>query len=58
MNSEFRAPDSAFLLRPLRASDVTEYAQMLYSSFNDWYWKHGWGKDYFGCRPEETACPI
>jgi GNAT superfamily N-acetyltransferase len=28
---------------------------MLYGSFNAWYWKHGWGKDYFGCRPEETA---
>ena len=58
MNSEysaFRTPNSAFLLRPLRDSDVSEYAEMLYRSFNDWYWKHGWGKDYFGCMPEETA---
>ncbi|MBI5204020.1 MAG: GNAT family N-acetyltransferase [Nitrospirae bacterium] len=44
-----------FLLRPLCDSDVLEYAEMLYTSFNAWYWKHGWGKDYFGCRPEETA---
>lgn len=43
------------LLRPLLDSDIPEYTQMLYSSFNDWYWKHGWGKDYFGCRPEETS---
>ena len=27
---------------------------MLYNSFNAWYWKHGWGKDYFGCKPEQT----
>lgn len=44
-----------FLLRPLRDSDVSEYTDMLYTSFNSWYWKHGWGKDYFGCKPEETA---
>lgn len=44
-----------FLLRPLRDSNVSEYTDMLYNSFNAWYWKHGWGKDYFGCRPEETA---
>ena len=44
-----------FLLRPLLDSDVPEYAEMLYTSFNAWYWKHGWGKDYFGCKPEETA---
>ncbi|TAL24786.1 MAG: GNAT family N-acetyltransferase [Nitrospirae bacterium] len=44
-----------FLLRPLLDSDVSEYAEMLYTSFNAWYWKHGWGKDYFGCKPEETA---
>jgi GNAT superfamily N-acetyltransferase len=28
---------------------------MLYRSFNAWYWKHGWGRDYFGCRPQETG---
>ncbi len=44
-----------FLFRPLRDSDVPEYSEMLYNSFNDWYWKHGWGKDYFGCKPQETS---
>jgi len=44
-----------FLFRPLRDSDIPQYSQMLYSSFNSWYWKHGWGKDYFGCKPEETS---
>ena len=44
-----------FLFRPLHDSDVPEYAEMLYNSFNDWYWKHGWGKDYFGCKPQETS---
>lgn len=44
-----------FLLRPLCDSDVPEYSEMLYTSFNAWYWKHGWGKDYFGCKPQETA---
>lgn len=27
---------------------------MLHASFNAWYWKHGWGRDYFTCRPEDT----
>ena len=45
----------SFLLRALNDSDVPEYAEMLYNSFNDWYWKHGWGKDYFGCKPQETS---
>ena len=44
-----------FLLRPLRNSDIPEYTEMLYTSFNAWYWKHGWGKDYFGCKPQETS---
>jgi GNAT superfamily N-acetyltransferase len=44
-----------FLLRPLRDSDISEYTAMLYTSFNDWYWKHGWGKDYFACSPRETS---
>lgn len=44
-----------FLLRPLTSPDIPEYTDMLYSSFNAWYWKHGWGKDYFGCRPKETS---
>lgn len=42
-------------LRPLSDSDVAEHADLLYSSFNAWYWKHGWGKDYFGCSPQETS---
>lgn len=42
-------------LRPLKDSDRGEYAIMLHTSFNIWYWKKGWGSDYFKCRPEETA---
>ncbi|MBI5101384.1 MAG: GNAT family N-acetyltransferase [Nitrospirae bacterium] len=44
-----------FLLRPLGKADVPEYSEMLYASFNAWYWRHGWGKDYFGCKPRETS---
>jgi GNAT superfamily N-acetyltransferase len=47
--------EKSFLLSPLRDSDVPEYVEMLYHSFNDWYWKRGWGKDYFGCKPHETS---
>jgi len=43
------------ILRPLSPEDVTEYADLLYVSFNFWYWKHGWGRDYFSCAPHETA---
>ena len=45
----------SILLRPLKDIDVPEHADLLYSSFNTWYWKHGWGKDYFGCSPQETS---
>ena len=45
----------SIILRPLKDSDIAEHADLLYSSFNSWYWKHGWGKDYFGCMPQETA---
>ena len=45
----------SILLRPLKDTDVPEHADLLYSSFNNWYWKHGWGKDYFGCGPQETS---
>jgi GNAT superfamily N-acetyltransferase len=45
----------SIILRPLNNSDVIEHANLLYSSFNTWYWNHGWGKDYFACRPDETA---
>lgn len=43
-----------FLLRPLRYDDVSGYAEMLYSSFNSWYRKHGLDKDYFECGLQET----
>lgn len=43
------------ILRALTDEDVSEHADLLYSSFNAWYWKHGWGKDYFGCTPQETS---
>ena len=46
---------NSIILRPLSESDVAEHADLLYSSFNSWYWKHGWGKDYFGCQPQETS---
>ena len=43
------------ILRPLQDADIVEHANLLYTSFNTWYWKHGWGKDYFGCKPQETS---
>ncbi|MDH5298745.1 MAG: GNAT family N-acetyltransferase [Desulfobulbaceae bacterium] len=43
------------ILRPLGDKDVPDFCDMLYSSFNAWYWKHGWGRNYFSCRPQETA---
>ena len=46
---------TSILLRPLEESDVTEHAVLLFKSFNSWYWQHGWGKDYFGCSPQETS---
>ena len=45
----------SILLRPFNDIEVSEHADLLYSSFNTWYWKHGWGKDYFGCSPQETS---
>ncbi len=42
-------------LRALRRSDLAEHTELLHASFNSWYWNHGWGKDYFGCSPQETA---
>jgi GNAT superfamily N-acetyltransferase len=47
--------EQSFLLRPLRDSDRADHAGMLYVAFNDWYWKHGWGKAYFPCSSLETA---
>lgn len=45
----------SMFLRPLEDSDLAEHADLLYSAFNSWYWKHGWGKDYFGCKAQETS---
>ena len=47
--------ERGFVMRVLEDSDVDEYGRMLHASFNAWYWKHGWGKDYFACAPAETA---
>lgn len=43
------------LLRPLQDADIAEYADMLSSAFNFWYWKHGWGKNYLDYHPQENA---
>lgn len=45
---------NGILFRPLEHDDVPEYADMVYASFNSWYWKRGWGQDYFGCTSQET----
>ncbi|PCC74083.1 Ribosomal protein S18 acetylase RimI [Nannocystis exedens] len=42
-------------LRPLQDADRAEYADLVYSAFNHWYWRHGWGRDYFGCHPQEAG---
>ncbi|MDH5738479.1 MAG: GNAT family N-acetyltransferase [Gammaproteobacteria bacterium] len=43
------------IFRPLKTQDIPEHTDLLYSSFNSWYWKHGWGRDYFGCSSQETS---
>ena len=43
-----------FVFNILRDRDLPDYTQMLYQSFNTWYWNHGWGKDYFGCTAQDT----
>lgn len=43
------------ILRPLEDSDINAYTNLLHSSFNTWYHKHGWGKDYFQCSPAKTS---
>lgn len=45
----------SFDLRPLTPEDRAEYGLMVHASFNAWYWKHGWGRDYFCCAPAEAA---
>lgn len=47
--------DYPLVFRPLIDSDVPEYTRMLYASFNAWYWRHGLGRDFFGCTPEDTG---
>lgn len=44
-----------FNLRPLNDSDRDEYAALAHSSFNSWYWKKGWGTDYFRCPPADAG---
>lgn len=44
-----------FDLRPLNDSDRSEYADLVHSSFNAWYWKKGWCTDYFKCPPGDAA---
>lgn len=45
----------SIILRPLQDDDLAEHTDLLYSSFNSWYWQHGWGKNYFGCQPQQTS---
>lgn len=44
-----------FDLRPLNDNDRSEYAELVHSSFNAWYWKKGWCADYFRCPPQDAA---
>lgn len=41
--------------RALCDADREAYGQTLHGAFNTWYWKHGWGRDYFTCTPDEAA---
>lgn len=44
-----------FDLRPLADDDIPAYADMLFGAFNAWWWKHGLGRDFYECRPIDTA---
>ncbi len=44
-----------FILRPLCDDDIWDYADLLFSSFNAWWWKHGLGRDFYECSPQDTA---
>ena len=45
-------------LRPLLEKDKSEYAELLYHSFNVWYRQHGREEDYFkGHFPGEPVMP-
>lgn len=43
------------VLRPLNDGDRAAYGEMVHASFNAWYWRHGWGRDYFQSTPSEAA---
>jgi GNAT superfamily N-acetyltransferase len=43
-----------FDLRPLRSEDADEHGELLFSSFNAWWWKHGLGRDFYDCTPQDT----
>ncbi|MGM0432104.1 MAG: GNAT family N-acetyltransferase [Spirochaetota bacterium] len=45
---------NSFILRPLRAEDRDEHGEMLFAAFNSWWWKHGLGRDFFACTPQDT----
>ena len=47
--------EQSYDVRPLTADDRDEYGLMVHASFNAWYWRHGWGQDYFQCPPAEAA---
>jgi GNAT superfamily N-acetyltransferase len=36
-------------------ADVPTHAAMLKRSFNQWYWNHAWGQDYFKCDERELT---
>jgi len=42
------------VLRPILESDKSEYAELLYHSFNVWYRQHGREDDYFKGGPQDT----
>ncbi|HCA27302.1 MAG TPA: hypothetical protein DEP05_06630 [Betaproteobacteria bacterium] len=44
-------PIQAIELRALGPEDKFEFAEMFYSAFNGWYWRHGWAADYFSGGP-------
>lgn len=46
---------SSFTLRPLNDDNRAEYADLLFSAFNAWYWKHGLGMDFYQCEPIEVS---
>ncbi len=41
-------------LRPLLEKNKSEYAELLYNSFNVWYRQHGRDEDYFKGGPQDT----